>query len=109
MFGLSKQLPCFPITDKIVQGILSMAVRDKVIDRAEAGKMLDEVRQSTGGNGQAEVSGKMDARDGTGSFIIDLHLAIKNKQAATLDVLVDQNNSLAMLAEVAAMVIDGED
>jgi len=110
MLGLSKQLPCFHITDKIVQGILSMAVRDEVMSRAEAKKMLNEVRRSTGAaDGQAEVSGEMDVHDGQGSFIVDLDLAARNPPAATVDVLVDQFDSLAMLAEVATMVIDGED
>lgn len=109
MLGFSKQLPCFHITDKIVQGILSMAVRDEVMSRAEARNMLTEVRRSTGTDDQAEVSGETAAQYGKGSFIVDLDLAARDPPAATVDVLVDQFASLAMLAEVASMVIDGED
>lgn len=107
MLGLSKQLSSFHITDKIVQGILSMAVRDEVLSRADARKTLDEVRRPNGPDGPTPVSSdEMDVRDETGSFIVDLDLAVKDPSAATVDALVDQFDSLSMLAEVASMVID---
>lgn len=108
MLGFSKQLPYFPITDKIVRGILSMAVRDAVMSRAESSNLLEEVRRSTVVDSEAEITSEMDARYGKGSFIVDLDLAAKNPPAATVDVLADQCGSLDMLADVALMETDTE-
>lgn len=108
MFGLSKQLPCFHITDKIVRGILSMAVRDRVMDRDEAIRELDEMRRKAGTEGQGDDSVDISANGGKGSFIVDLDLAARNPPAATVDALVDQFDNLAMLADVTSLVIDGE-
>lgn len=97
MFGLSKQLPCYHITDKVVRGIFSMAVRDQVVSRTEATKMLNEMRREAGTKDQAEVD-DMITNDGKGSFIIDLDLALLDPPAAIVDVLVDQFDNLAMPA-----------
>jgi hypothetical protein len=99
MLGLSKQLPFYPVTDKIIRGILSMAVRDGVTTGPEVAKTLEDMRRETGMEGREELfSDPMTINDGETSFIVDLDLATKNAAAATADVLGYNFANLSMLA-----------
>jgi len=108
MLGLCKQLPFYPMTDKIIRGILSMAVRDGIMTGPEAAKAVEDMRRESGTEGRKELFGDfLTNNEGEASFIVDLDLATKNAAAATADVLVDEFDNLSMLANVASMVIDG--
>ncbi|KAB5531442.1 hypothetical protein GE09DRAFT_1252159 [Coniochaeta sp. 2T2.1] len=105
MMGLSKQLPCFPVTDRVIQGILSMAVRDGIMSRGDASTMLEDLRREAGTEGRQDNATGSTSHN---SFIVDLDLATSNPSVATVDVLMDEFNNLNMLADVASMVMDGE-
>ncbi|KAB5581235.1 hypothetical protein GE09DRAFT_949153 [Coniochaeta sp. 2T2.1] len=99
MLGLAKQLPCFPITDRVIQGILSMAVRDGIMSTSEASKMLEDMRREAGTEGWPSYTG---VSSSCTSFIVDLDLATKHPSKATVDVLVNELDRLAMLADAAS-------
>ena len=103
MMGLSRQLPCFPVTDNVIQGILSMAVRDGVMSKDEASNLLEDMRREAGTEGRA---GNATGGIGHNSFIVDLDLATTNPSVATVDALVGEFSNLAVLADAASMVID---
>lgn len=107
MLGLAKQLPFYPMTDKIIRGILSMAVRDGVMTGTEANKTLEDMRREAGTDREDQLGEMITSSGLDGSFIVDLDLATSNAAAATADVLVDNFDNLSMLANVASMVIDG--
>jgi hypothetical protein len=107
MLGLSKQLPFYPVTDKIIRGILSMAVRDGIMTAPEVAKTVEDMRRETGTEGREELFSDLMDNGEASSFIVDLDLATKNVATAAADVLVDNFDNLSMLANVASMVIDG--
>jgi hypothetical protein len=110
MRGLCKQLPFYPRTDKIIHGILSMAVRDGVMTGGEAAKTLEDMRRESGTEGQDAVYGDPSpaGSGGEASFIVDLDLATRDAAAATASALVDDFDNLSMLANVASMVVNGQ-
>ena len=82
---------CFPVVGEVVEGILSMALRDSTLSTLEARQLKEEQEQKVKHH---DVLGQVVA-----TFALDLNLAMSSPDKAGVHALAQQFKDLALLNE----------
>lgn len=82
--------PCFPMAEGIAQGLLAIAMDRNIVTPAEATLHMEEFKVQ---------NRREEGVTSHGGFILDLDLAVTDKEAAQVDVLVDNFDKITMLSE----------
>lgn len=83
--------PYFPVAEGIAQGLLAVAVANNIVTPAEAASLMSEFKVPEPHDAGAAKSQR--------GFILDLDLAITDKEAAQVDVLVDKFDKITVFSE----------
>lgn len=77
--------PCYPMSESIAQGLLAIAAENGLVTSAEAALYMDEF----------DLSGHRDlVEQSRGGFVLDLDLAVSDKEAARIGPLMDKSGSI---------------
>lgn len=113
--------PQFPVVRGIVQGLLSMGIRDGMLSTAEGKALMDRVKTETEHKSRFHrryperqplerylvpgIGAALDPepRKYKNAFVVDLNTAAVNTQAASLQVLVQSFDEMTMFEEFTTM------
>lgn len=83
----------FVLTQEVLKGLLSMAVRDGALEASEAEGILDDVHQAPSGR---KRKSRLDGNTHDASLVLDLDLATTDREQATLSAITTDIHKLAI-------------